>query len=165
METQAALNVALAGQAREVIESLRLNNLDTANELARNWDKRFEVEIPNPQYEKNLRSSNPINRGNPGPRSFKVSMSLKDFYDKTAINQAAASEFLPEQARVALRNAKIDPYIEISKALVGVVGSLGGAGIVRSGMARSAASSSMESMTEHYDTLKSNAKTFTKTMP
>lgn len=151
METQAALNVALAGQAREVIESLRLNNLDTANELARNWDKRFDVEIPNPQYEKNLRSSNPINRGNPGPRSFKVSMSLKDFYDKTAINQAKASEFLPEQARIALRNAKIDPYIEITKALVGVAGSLGGAGIVRSGMARSAASSAMGSMIERYD--------------
>jgi len=138
METQAALNGVLGDQAREVIESLRLNNLDTANELARNWDKRFEVEIPNPQYEKNLRGSNPINRGNPGPRSFKVSMSLKDFYDKTAINQAAASEFLPEQVRIALRNAKIDPYIEISKALVGAAASVAGAGIIRGGMSRAA---------------------------
>lgn len=138
MEAQAALNGTLGEQAREVIESLRLNNLDTANELVRNWDKRFEVEIPNPQYEKNLRSSNPINRSNPGPRSFKVSMSLKDFYDKTAINQAAASEFLPEQARIALRNAKIDPYIEITKALVGAAASVAGAGIIRGGMSRAA---------------------------
>lgn len=138
METQAALNTVLAGQAREVIEFLRLNNLDTANELARNWDKRFEVEIPNPQYEKNLRSSNPINRANPGPHSFKVSMSLKDFYDKTAINQAAASDFLPEQARISLRNAKLDPYVEISKALVGAAANIAGAGIIRGGMSRAA---------------------------
>lgn len=135
MNTQGALNQILGDQAREVIESLRLNNLDSAFELSRNWDKRFDVEIPNPQYEKNLRSSNPITRGNPGPRSFKISMSLKDFYDKTLINQADASEFLPEQARVALRNAKLDPYIEISKALIGVAGSVVGAGIVRGGMA------------------------------
>lgn len=141
MNAQAALNQILGEQSREVIESLRLNNLDTANELSRNWDKRFEVEIPNPQYEKNLRSSNPITRGNPGPKTFKVSMSLKDFYDKTAINQASASELLPEQARIALRNAKLDPYVEISKALVGVAGSLGGAAVLRHGVARGARTS------------------------
>ena len=45
MNTQAALNQALGAQAREVIESLRLNNLDSANELARNWEKRFDVEL------------------------------------------------------------------------------------------------------------------------
>ena len=61
-------------------------------------------------------------------------MSLKDFYDKTEINRSKASDFLPEQARVALRNAKLDPYIEISKALVGVAGNLGGAALVRGGM-------------------------------
>lgn len=138
MKTQAVLNQILGEQAREVIESLRLNNLDTANELIRNWDKRFEIEIPNPQYSANLRSENPITRGNPGPRTFKVSMSLKDFYDKTVINEANASEFLPEQARIALRNAKIDPYVEISKALVGVAGSIAGAGIIRGGMSRAA---------------------------
>lgn len=138
MNTQGALNEVLGDQAYEVIESLRLNNLNTAYELSRNWDKRFDVEIPNPQYEKNLRSSNPITRGNPGPSTFKVSMSLKDFYDKTVINQANASELLPEQARVALRNAKLDPYIEISKALVGVAGSLGGAALVRGGMTSAA---------------------------
>lgn len=160
MNTQAVLNQILGDQAREVIESLRLNNLDMANELSRNWDKRFEVEIPNPQYSSNLRSSNPIVRGNPGPRTFKVSMSLKDFYDKTAINQSSASEFLPEQARIALRNAKIDPYVEISKALVGVAGSVVGAGIIRGGMSRAAgtisaggASSSTagSSLTTRYD--------------
>lgn len=160
MNTQGALNQILGDQAREVIESLRLNNLDSAFELSRNWDKRFDVEIPNPQYDKNLRSSNPITRSNPGPRSFKVSMSLKDFYDKTVINQAEASEFLPEQARVALRNAKLDPYIEISKALIGVAGSVAGAGIVRSGMARAAgtisaggssSNSTASSMTTRYD--------------
>lgn len=136
MNTQGELNQVLGDQAYEVIESLRLDNLDSANELSRNWDKRFEVEIPNPQYEMNLRSSNPITRGNPGPRSFKVSLSLKDFYDKTIMNQANASEFLPEQARVSLRNAKLDPYIEISKALVGVAGNLGGAALIRSGVSR-----------------------------
>lgn len=36
MKTQAVLNQILGEQAREVIESLRLNNLDTANELVRN---------------------------------------------------------------------------------------------------------------------------------
>lgn len=160
MNTQAALNQVLGEQAREVIESLRLNNLDSAYELSRNWDKRFDVEIPNPQYEKNLRSSNPITRSNPGPRSFKLSMSLKDFYDKTVINQADASEFLPEQARVALRNAKLDPYIEISKALVGVAGSVAGAGIIRGAMSRAAgtlsaggssSSSAGSSLTTRYD--------------
>ena len=134
MNTQAALNQALGEQAGEVIESLRLNNLDVANELERNWEKRFDVEIPNPQYSENLRSKNPIIRANPGPRSFKVSMSLKDFYDKTIINEANASEFLPEQARIAFRNAKLEPYVEISKALIGVAGSLGGAALVRGGM-------------------------------
>lgn len=134
MNTQGALNQILGEQAREVIQSLRLDNLDSAYELSRNWDKRFDVEIPNPRYEENLRSSNPIVRSNPGPRSFKVSLSLKDFYDKTVMNQAEASEFLPEQARVSLRNAKLDPYVEISKALIGVAGSLGGAALVRGGM-------------------------------
>lgn len=138
MNTQAVLNQALGDQAEEVIQSLRLNNLDTAKELQRNWDKRFEVEIPNPQYSENLRSKNPITRGNPGPRTFKISMSLKDFHDKTVINQANASEFLPEQARIALRNSKLDPYVEISKALIGVAGSLGGAAIVRGGISSAA---------------------------
>lgn len=138
MNTQAALNQILGEQAREVINSLQLNNLDTANELERNWTKRFEIELPNPQYSANLRSNNPITRGNPGPRTFKVSMSLKDFYDKTVINQANASEFLPEQARVALRNAKLDPYVEISKALIGVAGNIAGAGLIRGGMSRAA---------------------------
>nr|DAK98975.1 MAG TPA: hypothetical protein [Microviridae sp.] len=160
MNTQGALNQVLGEQAREVIESLRLNNLDSAYELSRNWDKRFDIEIPNPNYERNLRSSNPITRGNPGPRSFKVSMSLKDFYDKTAINQANASEFLPEQARVALRNAKIDPYVEISKALVGAAANLAGAGIIRGGVSRvsktisaggSTSDSAGSSLTTRYD--------------
>lgn len=140
MNTQAALNQVLGDQAVEVIESLRLNNLDTANELVRNWDKRFDVEIPNPQYSENLRSNNPIVRANPGPPSFKVSMSLKDFYDKTIVNEANASDFLPEQARIALRNAKLDPYVEISKALVGVAGNVVGAGLIRGGMSRAAGS-------------------------
>lgn len=160
MKTQAVLNQTLGEQSREVIESLRLNNLDTANELVRNWDKRFEVEIPNPQYSANLRSENPITRGNPGPRSFKISMSLKDFYDKTVINEANASDFLPEQARIALRNAKIDPYVEISKALVGAAASVAGAGIIRGGMSRAAgtisaggssSSSAGSSLTTRYD--------------
>lgn len=138
LKTQAALNQILGEQSREVIESLRLNNLDTANELVRNWDKRFDIEIPNPQYSENLRSGNPITRANPGPRSFKVSMSLKDFYDKTIINEANASDFLPEQARIALRNARFDPYVEISKALVGAAASIAGAGIIRGGMSRAA---------------------------
>lgn len=138
MNTQAALNQVLGDQAVEVIESLRLNNLDMANELVRNWDKRFEVDIPNPQYSENLRSKNPVVRANPGPRTFKVSMSLKDFHDKTIVNEANASDFLPEQARIALRNAKLDPYIEISKALVSVAGSVAGAGIIRGGMSRAA---------------------------
>ena len=160
MNTQGALNQVLGEQAGEVIQSLRLNNLDSAFELSNNWDKQFDVEIPNPQYEKNLRSSNPIVRANPGPRSFKVSMSLKDFHNKTVINQAAASEFLPEQARIALRNAKLDPYIELSKALIGVAGSVVGAGIIRGGMSRAAgtisaggssANSTASSMTTRYD--------------
>lgn len=160
MSTQAALNQILGEQAREVIESLRLNNLDTANELARNWEKRFDIEIPNPQYSENLRSKNPITRGNPGPKTFKVSMSLKDFHDKTTINEANASDFLPEQARIALRNAKVDPYIEISKALVGVAASVAGAGIIRGGMSRAAgtisaggssSSSAGSSLTTRYD--------------
>nr|DAU60728.1 MAG TPA: hypothetical protein [Microviridae sp.] len=160
MNTQAALNQVLGEQAREVIESLRLNNLDTANELVRNWDKRFEIEVPNPQYSVNLRSGNPITRGNPGPRTFKVSMSLKDFYDKTVINEANASDFLPEQARIALRNAKVDPYVEISKALVGAAASIAGAGIIRGGMSRAAgtisaggssSSSAGSSLTTRYD--------------
>ena len=160
MNTQAVLNQILADQAIEVIESLRLNNLDTANELERNWTKRFEIEIPNPQYSANLRSGSPITRGNPGPRSFKVSMSLKDFYDKTIINEANASDFLPEQARIALRNAKVDPYVEISKALIGVAASLAGAGIIRGGMSRAAgtisaggssSSSAGSSLTTRYD--------------
>jgi len=138
LDTQSALNESLSGLTSANEAGQRINNLDLANELSRNWDKRFDVEIPNPQYEKNLRSSNPITRGNPGPKMFQVSMSLKDFYDKTAINQANASEFLPEEARVALRNAKLDPYIEIGKALVGVAGSIAGAGIVRGGMTRAA---------------------------
>lgn len=160
MNTQAALNQILGDQAREVIESLRLNNLDTANELVRNWDKRFEVEIPNPQHSENLRSKNPVVRANPGPSTFKVSMSLKDFYDKTAINEANASDFLPEQARVALRNSKLDPYVEISKALVGAAASIAGAGIIRGGMSRAAStistggsssSSAGSSLTTRYD--------------
>ena len=160
MNTQAALNQVLGEQAREVIESLRLNNLDTANELVRNWDKRFEIEVSNPQYSANLRSGNPITRGNPGPRTFKVSMSLKDFYDKTVINEANASDFLPEQARIALRNAKVDPYVEISKALVGAAASVAGAGIIRGGMSRAAgtisaggssSSSAGSSLTTRYD--------------
>nr|DAD95797.1 MAG TPA: hypothetical protein [Microviridae sp. ctFGM2] len=160
MNTQAALNRVLGEQAREVIESLRLNNLDAANELVRNWDKRFDIEIPNPQYSENLRSKNPITRGNPGPRTFKVSMSLKDFYDKTIINEANASDFLPDQARVALRNAKLDPYVEISKALVGAAASVAGAGIIRGGMSRAAgtisaggssSSSAGSSLTTRYD--------------
>ena len=160
MNTQAALNQVLGEQASEVIESLRLNNLDAANELARNWEKRFDVEIPNPQYSENLRSKNPITRGNPGPKSFKVSMSLKDFHDKTIINEANASDFLPEQARIALRNAKVDPYVEISKALVGAAASVVGAGIIRGGMSRAAGtisaggsstSSAGSSLTTRYD--------------
>jgi len=160
MNTQAALNQVLGEQAREVIESLRLNNLDTQNELIRNWDKRFELEISNPQYSENLRSSNPITRSNPGPRTFKISASLKDFHDKTIINQANASDFLPEQARIALRNAKIDPYVEISKALVGAAASIAGAGIIRGGMSRAAgtisaggssSSSAGSSLTTRYD--------------
>lgn len=160
MNTQAALNQILGEQAREVIESLRLNNIDTANELARNWEKRFDVEIPNPQYSENLRSKNPITRGNPGPRTFKISMSLKDFYDKTVINEANASDFLPEQARIALRNAKVDPYVEISKALVGAAASVAGAGIIRGGVSRAAgtisaggssSSSAGSSLTTRYD--------------
>ena len=160
MNTQAALNEALGGQAREVIESLRLNNLDTSYELMRNWDKRFDIEIPNPQYSENLRSRNPIVRANPGPPSFKISMSLKDFHDKTIINNANASDFLPEQARIALRNAKLDPYVEISKALIGVAGSVAGAGIIRGGMSRAAgtisaggssSSSAGSSLTTRYD--------------
>lgn len=138
LETQSALNESLSGFASAQEEGQRIDNLSLANELSRQWDKRFDVEIPNPAYEANLRSKNPIQRGNPGPKSFKVSMSLKDFYDKTAINQAKASEFLPEEARVALRNAKLDPYIEIGRALVGVAGSLGGASIVRGGITRAA---------------------------
>lgn len=160
MNNQAVLNHVLGEQAREVIESLRLNNLDSANELARNWDKRFDVEIPNPQYSENLRSSNPVVRANPGPRTFKISMSLKDFHDKTVINEANASDFLPEQARIALRNARLDPYIEISKALVGAATSLAGAGIIRGGMSRAAgtisaggssSSSAGSSLTTRYD--------------
>lgn len=160
MNAQAALNQVLGEQAREVIESLRLNNLDTANELVRNWDKRFDVEIPNPQYSENLRSKNPITRGNPGPRTFKISMSLKDFHDKTIINEANASDFLPEQARIALRNAKLDPYVEVSKALVGAAASVAGAGIIRGGMSRAAgtisaggssSSSAGSSLTTRYD--------------
>lgn len=160
IETQSALNEALAGLASANEEGQRINNLDLANEFSRNWEKRFDVEIPNPQYEKNLRSSNPITRANPGPRSFKVSMSLKDFYDKTEINQSKASEFLPEEARVALRNAKLDPYLEIGKALVGVAGSIAGAGIIRGGMSRAAgtisaggssSSSAGSSLTTRYD--------------
>lgn len=171
MNTQAVLNLALGDQAQEVIESLRLNNLDTANELQRNWDKRFEVEIPNPQYSENLRSKNPITRGNPGPRTFKISMSLKDFHDKTVINQANASEFLPEQARIALRNSKLDPYVEISKALIGVAGSVAGAGIIRGGMARAAGtisaggssnSTAGSSLTTRYDP-KGNVVGYVKT--
>ena len=160
MNTQGALNQVLGEQAGEVIKSLSLDNIDSAFELSNKWDKQFDVEIPNPQYEKNLRSSNPVVRANPGPRSFKVSMSLKDFHNKTVINQAAASEFLPEQARVALRNAKLDPYIELSKALIGVAGSIAGAGIIRGGMSRAAgtisaggssANSTTSSMTTRYD--------------
>lgn len=160
MNTQAVLNQTLGEQAREVIESLRLNNLDAANELARNWDKRFDIEIPNPRYSENLRSGNPIIRGNPGPATFKVSMSLKDFYDKTLINEANASDFLPEQARIALRNAKVDPYVEISKALVGAAASVAGAGIIRGGMSRasktisaggSTSDSAGSSLTTRYD--------------
>lgn len=160
MNTQGALNQVLGEQAREVIQSLRLDNLDSAYELSNNWDKQFDVEVPNPQYERNLRSSNPVVRANPGPRSFKVSMSLKDFHNKTVINQANASEFLPEQARIALRNAKLDPYVEISKALVGAAASVAGAGIIRGGMSRAAgtisaggssSSSAGSSLTTRYD--------------
>lgn len=160
MNTQAALNQALGEQAGEVVESLRLNNLDTANELVRNWEKRFDVEIPNPQYSENLRSKNPITRGNPGPKTFKISMSLKDFYDKTIINEANASDFLPEQARIALRNSKLDPYVEISKALVSAAASIAGAGIIRGGMSRAAgtisaggssSNSAGSSLTTRYD--------------
>lgn len=160
MNTQAALNQVLGEQAGEVIESLRLNNLDAANELERNWEKRFDIEIPNPQYSENLRSKNPITRANPGPRTFKVSMSLKDFHDKTIINEANASDFLPAQARIALRNAKLDPYVEISKALVGAAASVAGAGIIRGGMSRAAgtisaggssSSSAGSSLTTRYD--------------
>lgn len=160
MNTQGALNQVLGEQAREVIQSLRLDNLDSAYELSNNWDKQFDVDVPNPQYEKNLRSSNPVVRANPGPRSFRISMSLKDFHNKTVINQANASEFLPEQARVALRNAKLDPYVEISKALIGVAGSVVGAGIIRGGVSRaigtvsaggSSGSSAGSSLTTRYD--------------
>lgn len=160
IETQSALNKALSGLASANAEGQHINNLDLANELSRNWDKRFDVEVPNPQYEKNLRNSNPIIRANPGPRSFKVSMSLKDFYDKTEINRSKASEFLPEEARIALRNAKLDPYLEIGKALIGVAGSVAGAGIIRGGMSRAAgtisaggssANSTSSSMTTRYD--------------
>jgi len=138
LESQGALNEALSSLTSTEEEGKRIENYDLANEFSRNWDKRFDVEIPNPQYEKNLRSSNPISRGNPGPKTFKVSMSLKDFYDKTEINRSNASEFLPEQARVALRNAKLDPYIEISKALIGVAGNLSGAALVRGGISSAA---------------------------
>lgn len=171
MNTQAVLNQVLGEQAREVIESLRLNNLDAANELARNWEKRFEIDIPNPQHSENLRSGNPITRGNPGPRSFKISMSLKDFYDKTVINEANASDFLPEQARIALRNAKVDPYVEISKALVGAAASIAGAGIIRGGMSRasktisaggSTSDSAGSSLTTRYDS-KGNLVGYAKT--
>ena len=171
MNTQGVLNQILGEQAREVIQSLRLDNLDSAYELSNNWDKQFDVEVVNPQYEKNLRSSNPVVRANPGPRSFKVSMSLKDFHNKTVINQAAASDFLPEQARVALRNAKLDPYVELSKALIGVAGSIAGAGIVRGGMSRAAgtisaggssANSTASSMTTRYDS-KGNVVGYAKT--
>jgi hypothetical protein len=171
LNTQATLNEILGDQAREVIESLRLNNLDTANELTRNWDKRFDIEIPNPQYSENLRSNNPIVRANPGPPSFKISMSLKDFHDKTIINNANASDFLPEQARIALRNAKLDPYVEISKALVGAAASVTGAGIIRGGMSRAAHSISAggsssntagSSLTTRYDS-KGNLVGYAKT--
>jgi len=171
MNTQATLNQVLGEQAREVIESLRLNNLDTANELARNWEKRFDIEIPNPQYSENLRSKNPITRGNPGPKTFKISMSLKDFHDKTIINEANASDFLPEQARIALRNAKVDPYVEISKALVGAAASIAGAGIIRGGMSRasktisaggSTSDSAGSSLTTRYDS-KGNLVGYAKT--
>lgn len=171
MNTQGALNQALGEQAAEMIQSLRLDNLESAFELSNNWDKQFDVEVPNPQYERNLRSSNPVVRANPGPRSFKVSMSLKDFYNKTVINQAAASDFLPEQARIALRNAKLDPYVEISKALIGVAGSVVGAGIIRGGMSRAAgtisaggssANSTTSSMTTRYD-YKGNVVGYAKT--
>jgi len=160
LESQSALNKALAGLASANEEGQRINNLDLANELSRNWDKRFDVEIPNPQYSENLRSKNPITRANPGPKTFKISMSLKDFYDKTVINQAEASEFLPEQARVALRNAKLDPYVEISKALIGLAGSVAGASIIRGGVSRAAStvsaggsssSSAGSSLTTRYD--------------
>lgn len=171
IETQGALNKALSALASANEEGQRINNLDLANELSRNWDKRFDVEIPNPQYERNLRSSNPIIRANPGPRSFKASMSLKDFYDKTEINQSKASEFLPEEARIALRNAKLDPYLEIGKALVGVAGSVAGAGIIRGGMSRAAgtisaggssSSSAGSSLTTRYDS-KGNVVGYAKT--
>jgi len=159
LETQSALNESLSGLTAANEEGQRIDNLNLANELSRQWDKRFDVEIPNPAYNANLRSKNPVQRANPGPKAFKVSMSLKDFYDKTAINQSKASEFLPEEARVALRNAKLDPYIEIGKALVGVAGSLGGASIVRGGMTSvakgftqtSIGSSSSSSRTTMYD--------------
>ena len=171
IETQSALNEALSGLASANAEGQRINNLDLANELSRNWDKRFDVEVPNPQYEKNLRSSNPIIRANAGPRSFKLSMSLKDFYDKTEINRSKASEFLPEEARIALRNAKLDPYLEIGRALVGVAGSVAGAGIVRGAMSRAAgtisaggssSSSAGSSLTTRYDS-KGNVVGYAKT--
>ena len=171
MNTQAVLNQVLGDQAHEVIESLRLNNLDVAYELERNWSKHFDIEIPNPQYEKNLRSSNPVTRANPGPRSFKVSMSLKDFHDKTIINEANASDFLPEQARISLRNARLDPYVEISKALVGAAASVAGAGIIRGGMSRasktisaggSTSDSAGSSLTTRYDS-KGNLVGYAKT--
>ena len=96
---------------------------------------------------------------------------LKDFYDKTVVNQANASEFLPEQARIALRNAKLDPYIEISKALVSVAGSVAGAGIIRGGMTRSSktisaggstSDSAGSSLTTRYDS-KGNLVGYAKT--
>lgn len=136
LETQGVLNDSLSALASANEEGQRISNLDLANELSRQWEKRFEVEIPNPAYSANIRSKNPVQRGNPGPKTFKVTMSLKDFYDKTEINQSKASEFLPEEARIALRNAKLDPYLEIGKALVGVAGSLGGAALIRGGMTR-----------------------------
>lgn len=160
METQARLNQVLGQQASETIESLKLNNLDMQFELARNWDKRFTVNIPNPQYDKNLRSNNPIQRANPGPKEFAVQLSLKDYYDKVVVNQGNASDFLPEDARIALRNAKLDPYVEILKSLLNSAGSLGSAFLIGgriSGAARtvSAAASSTRSVgnstTTRYD--------------
>lgn len=60
LETQSALNSASAGLVSANEAGQRINNLDLANELSRQWDKRFEVDIPNPAYEQNLRSKNPI---------------------------------------------------------------------------------------------------------